>query len=85
VGRDGGKYEFDLGQARRDLFLREGLDRWNQIEPPREIRFSAQLVLQTLRYRAVIDGLDFRKQPRHFFFIEEVFRSSRSTSLNGGS
>jgi len=26
VGRDGGKYECDLGQARREIFLQEGLD-----------------------------------------------------------
>jgi hypothetical protein len=37
VGRDGGGYRSDLGQAGTEIFLQMGLDRANQIESFQEI------------------------------------------------
>src|SRR5438477_9375100 len=42
VGRDGAVYNFDLGQARTELFLQIGLDSPNQIDPVQQIPLWAQ-------------------------------------------
>src|ERR1700737_2018624 len=36
MGRDGGGYRSDLGQAGTEIFLQTGLDRANQIDPPQQ-------------------------------------------------
>ena len=40
--RDGDRYSSDLGQTGKEMFLRTGLDRWNQIELSRQNRRLAQ-------------------------------------------
>src|SRR5437762_3232661 len=44
VGRDGGVYNFDLGQIGNGIFLQMRLDSPNQIDPSGEISVSAQLL-----------------------------------------
>src|SRR5438046_7947953 len=44
VGRDGGVYNFDLGQNGNGIFLQMRLDSPNQIDPSGEISVSAQLL-----------------------------------------
>ena len=44
VGRDGKRYRFDLGQQRRGIFLKMGLDRANQIDPLQQIPPCAQAI-----------------------------------------
>src|SRR5256886_3036667 len=39
VGRDGGVYNFDLGETAKGIFLQTGLDRANQIDPLEEFSF----------------------------------------------
>ena len=44
VGRDGGGYRFDLGQARSGIFLQTGLDRPNHIDRAQQIARLAQWI-----------------------------------------
>jgi hypothetical protein len=40
--QDGGRYGCDLGESRREIFFGRGLDRWNRVDPVRQIRRQAQ-------------------------------------------
>jgi hypothetical protein len=62
VGRNGGAYAFDLGQAGTEKFFDTGLDRWDQIDPVQQITASAQRGLRACPEPDLAHG---HWRPRH--------------------
>jgi hypothetical protein len=49
-------YNFDLGEAGKEMFLQTGLDRANQIDPVQEFRLNAQGKIGPPIHRTVFSG-----------------------------